>query len=368
MLKSPHIAKYTLAAGAALLMAACGGENKEHKDKQTYKTMVVTTTDQTLNSNYTARLQGRQIVEVRPQVNGTLTRICINEGDKVKRGQLLFVIDQVPYEAALKVAKANVTAAEAKLATAKLDYENNQALGASLVVGEYTVKTAANALHEAEAALAQARAQELNARNSLSYTMVKSPVDGVASMIPWHVGALVSSSSQEPLVTVADDSEICAYFSMSDKQSLDLIAQYGSLEAFIRQAPAVSLLLSNGKEYGHTGRIDAVSGMVDKKTGAVTLIATFANPQHLLHDGSSATVVVPTHRKGCIVVPQDATFELQNRTFVHRIVDGKTKATAVEVFRLNNGKDFIVESGLSAGDSIIAAGAGLVKEGVEVCK
>ncbi len=349
-----------------LLLTGCSEHKKKQEDRQEYKTMTVSKSDQTLLTEYTARLTGRQIVEVRPQVSGTLTRICIGEGHKVSTGQTLFVIDQVPYQAALNVAIAAVNTAEAKLATARMNYENDLQLQSGKVVSDYVVQTSQNALREAEAAVAQAKAQEQNARNNLSYTVVKSPVSGVASMIPWHVGALVGSNISEPLVTVADDHEILAYFSITDRQSIEIIDRYGSLDAFVRQAPAVALRLSNGRDYGEPGRIDAVSGTVDEQTGAVTLRATFPNPQHLLHNGGAATVVMPTEKKGAIVIPQSATYELQNRVFVYRIVDGKTKATAVTVYPQNNGSEYIVEDGLAEGDVIIAEGAGLLKEGVEV--
>jgi membrane fusion protein (multidrug efflux system) len=247
-----------------------------------------------------------------------------------------------------------------------MEYESSRKLKAGQVISDYTVQTSLNALNEAKAALSQARAQELNARNSLSYTEVKSPVNGSASMIPYHVGALVSSSIAEPLVTVADDNVMYAYFSITENQTLDLIAQYGSINEFIAKAPAVNLRMSNGKDYDQPGRISAVSGIVDGQTGAVTLRATFPNTSHLLHNGGSATIVVPTQRSQCIVIPQEATYELQNRSFVYRVIDGKTKSTAITVFPQNNGKEYIVEEGLNAGDTIIAEGAGLLKDGIEV--
>jgi membrane fusion protein (multidrug efflux system) len=185
-------------------------------------------------------------------------------------------------------------------------------------------------------------------------------------MIPWHVGALVSSSISEPLVTVADNSEMYVYFSISENQMLDLIAQYSSIAEFIAKAPQVSLRMNNGQEYGHQGRISAVSGIVDGQTGAVTLRATFPNTSHLLHNGGSATIVVPTQRSQCIVIPQEATYELQNRSFVYRVINGKTKATAITLFPQNNGKEYIIEEGLNVGDTIIAEGAGLLKDGIEV--
>jgi len=349
-----------------LLVTSCAEDKKKAHDAAQYQTMVVSRKDMTLQRQYSARMTGRQIVEVRPQVSGCITRICINEGEAVKKGQVLFIIDQVPYTAALEVAVAARKSAEARLATARMNYKNETQLKEGRVVSDVSVETMRNALLEAEASLAQAKAQELNARNNLNYTEVKSPVSGVASMIPWHVGSLVSSNISEPLVTVADDSEMYVYFSISENQALNLISQYGSIEQFISKAPAVSLRLNNGQNYDQQGTISAVSGTIDDKTGAVTLRATFPNKGGLLHNGGSATIVVPTQHKDCVVIPQEATYELQNRMFVYRVVDGKTKATAVTLFPQNNGKEYIVEEGLNAGDTIIAEGAGLLREGVEI--
>ena len=353
---------------AIALCVSCGGEKQKTQDAAQYKTMVVERKDMTLERQYSARLTGRQIVEVRPQVSGCITRILTGEGEAVRKGQTLFVIDQVPYSAALEVAVATRKSAEARLATARMNYENEALLQEGRVVSDISVETKRNALLEAEAALAQAKAQEVNARNNLSYTEVKSPVSGVASMITWHVGSLVSSTISEPLVTVADDSEMYVYFSISESQALDLITQYSSIESFLSQAPPVNLRMNNGQLYAEQGHISAISGTVDAQTGAVTLRATFANAGGLLHHGGSATVVVPTHRTDCIVIPQEATYELQNRIFVYRVVNGKTKATPVTLYPQNNGHEYIVEDGINAGDTIIAEGAGLLKEGVEIKK
>ena len=356
------------AVGMAVVLSASCGEEKQQRQQQAadYQTMVVSQKDMVLERQYSARLTGKQIVEVRPQVSGCITRILTGEGEAVKKGQTLFVIDQVPYSAALEVAVATRKSAEARLATAQMNYDNERLLQEGRVVADMSVQTMQNALLEAQAALAQAKAQEVNARNNLSYTEVKSPVSGVASMIPWHVGSLVSSSIAEPLVTVADDSEVYVYFSISESQALDLVTQYGSIEKFIAEAPMVSLRMNNGQLYGEQGRISAVSGTVDDKTGAVALRATFPNAGGLLHHGGSGTVVVPTHRKDCIVIPQEATYELQNRMFVYKVVNGKTKATPITLYPQNNGKEYIVDEGLQVGDTIIAEGAGLLKEGIEI--
>lgn len=348
-----------------LTLCACNSSTTT-QETTAYKTLTVKLENRTLNSEYTAKLAGQQEVEVRPQVSGLITRICIGEGQKVHRGQVLFIIDQVPYRAALTQAEAGVKSAEATLATARLDMQSKEMLYKNKVVSDYDLSTARNALAAAEAALAQAKAQEVNARNNLSYTEVKSPVDGVAGMIAYRVGALVSSSISEPLVTVSDDSRMYAYFSLSESQVIDLMEQYGSLDEFINRMPEVELRMSNGKIYTEKGRIAAVSGIVTAGTGAVTLRADFPNAKNLLRGGGSGTVILPTTREQCIVIPQGATYELQNKVFVYKVVDGKAQSSPVTVFRLNNGTEYVVESGLQAGDVIIAEGAGLVKEGANV--
>ena len=250
-----------------------------------------------------------------------------------EEGQVLFVIDQVPYRAALETALADVKSAEAKLKTARLTARSKEQLFKEKVVSDFDLQTANNSLLEAEAALAQAKAEVTNARNNLSYTEVKSPVDGVASMIPYRIGALVSSAITEPLVTVSDDSEVYAYFSMAENQMIDLVRQYGSLARAKEEMPEVGLTMSNGAAYGSKGRIDAISGTVDQGTGAVSLRAVYPNPDHLLRDGGSASVIVPTVHKACISIPQSATYELQNKIFVWKVVDGKTKSAPISVYK-----------------------------------
>lgn len=331
-----------------------------------YRTVTVACENRTFKSEYTARLEGQQVVEVRPQVSGLITRICFDEGQKVMRGQTLFVIDQVPYRAALAEAVANVESAEARLATAQLNMESTKVLRDKNVVQDYDLSTARNDLAAAQAALAQMKAQEVNARNNLSYTEVKSPVDGMAGMIAYRVGALVSGSIQEPLVTVSDDSRIYAYFSLTESQVDQFIERYGSVDEFIRRMDDVELRTAGGKIYPEKGRISAVSGIVSASTGAVMLRADFPNPHGLLRDGGSATVIVPVELTDVIVIPQGATYELQDKKFVYKVVDGKAQSVPVTVYRLNNGTEYVVEEGLNPGDVIIAEGAGLVKEGAKV--
>ena len=239
----------------AAICVSCKEEKKATAQKETYyETLSVTRGERTLTTGYSAAISGVQTVEIRPQVSGMITEILIEEGESVRKGQVLFVIDQTPYKAAYEIAVANVKSAEAALSTAQLILESNKNLYEQDVVSEFDLMTAQNDLIEAEARLTLCKAEEVNASNNLSYTEVRSPVNGVASMIPYRVGALVNSNISQPLVTVSDDSQVYAYFSMAENQMLNMVLQYGSLSNAIKQMPEVELILSNGQKYEFTGK------------------------------------------------------------------------------------------------------------------
>ena len=185
-------------------------------------------------------------------------------------------------------------------------------------------------------------------------------------MIPYRVGALVNSNISQPLVTVSDDSQVYAYFSMAENQMLNMVLEYGSLNNAIKQMPEVELIMSNGQTYEYRGKINAISGTISESTGAVSLRAVFNNRHHLLRNGGSGTIIIPTTLKDAIIIPQSATYELQDRVFVYKVIDGKTSATEIRISPQNNGKEYIVEAGLEVGDIIVAEGAGLIKEGTVI--
>ena len=350
-----------------ILVSACKDKTTETtKAEPSYLTMEIELSDRILTTGYPAAISGVQTVEIRPQVSGMITDILIEEGESVRKGQVLFIIDQTPYKAAYEIAVANVHSAEAALSTAQLIYDSNKDLYEQKVVSEFDLMTAKNDLTDAKARLALCKAEEVNASNNLSYTEVRSPVNGVASMIPYRVGALVNSNITQPLVTVSDDSRVYAYFSMAENQMLDMVQQYGSLANAIKQMPEVELTMSNGQKYQHTGKINAISGTISESTGSVSLRAVFDNRNHLLRNGGSGTIIIPMTLTNCIVIPQAATYELQDRIFVYKVVDGKASATEIHVAPQNNGTEYIVTSGLAVGDVIVAEGAGLIKEGTPI--
>lgn len=318
--------------------------------------MTLKAEDRTLSLKYSAVTEGRQDVEVRPQISGKITQVCVKEGAYVRKGQVLFVIDQVPYRAAVAKARASVATAEANEATAKQTLAGKQSLYADKVISDFELRTAQNSYKSAVAALSQARAELTDALNNLSYTEVKSPVDGYAGMTSFRVGALVDASMTEPLIHVSDNSVIYAYFSLSDKQVLSLTSQYGSLDEAVKSFPEVSLELSDGSVYEKKGKVDVLSGIVDKTTGTVSVRAVFDNSSRRIMSGSQANVVIP----------QGATYELQDKVFAYRVINGRAVSTPIEVFEINDGKEYIVKSGLRKGDVIVSEGAGLLKDGTVV--
>ena len=366
-MKRTHLLTAFILLACTCMLTSCKENAKNAPaEENLYETLEISLSQRTLTTGYSAAISGVQTVEIRPQVSGMITEIKIEEGESVRKDQVLFVIDQTPYRAAYEIAAANVKSAEAALSTAKLILESSKNLYEQDVVSEFDLMTAQNDLTEAEARLALCQAEEVNASNNLSYTEVRSPVNGVASMIPYRVGALVSSNIAQPLVTVSDDSRVYAYFSMAENQMLDMVQQYGSLNNAIRQMPEVELIMSNGDMYEYTGKINAISGTISESTGAVSLRAVFNNRNHLLRNGGSGTIIIPVTMTDVMVIPQSATFELQDRIFVYKVVDGKASATEIRVAPQNNGKEYIVEDGLSTGDVIVAEGAGLIKEGTPI--
>ena len=328
--------------------------------------MKVEATDKELSTSYSATIRGRQDIDIYPQVSGTIEKLCVTEGQKVRRGQLLFIIDQVPYKAALKTAVAQVEAARAALATAALTYNSNKELYAQKVVSEFSLKTAENAYLTAKAQLSQAEAQEISARNNLSYTEVKSPSDGVVGALPYRVGALVSASLPQPLTTVSDNSDMYVYFSMTENQLLALTRQYGSMDEALKNMPQAELRLNDNSVYDKKGTIESISGVIDRQTGTVVARVVFPNESRLLHSGASGTVVVPTTYKNCIVIPQEATVQLQDKTVVYKVVDGKAVSALITVAGINDGREYVVLDGLEVGDEIVSTGAGLLREGTQV--
>ena len=264
------------------------------------------------------------------------------------------------YQAAVSQAEAAVNSAKIAVDNARLQVNNQRQLFEKNIISDYTYTVAKNQLATAEASLANANAALTTARKNLSYTVVTAPSDGVIGSIPNKEGTLASPSMQIPLTTVSDNSEVYAYFSLNEKDMLELTdGGTRSLASAIAGMPAVKLQLADGTIYGPEGKVATVSGIIDQSTGASNVRARFANPSGVLRSGSTGTILIPSRQDNVIIVPQKATYEVQDKRFVYALNDSnKTVPVAITVGALDNGKDFVVTSGLQPGQRIVVEGVG----------
>lgn len=360
---------FIITAMAAAVLASCGGgsQGKPNFGDNEYAVRTVQTTDTELQNTYPATIKGVQDVEIRPKIAGFITKINVKEGQTVRKGQVLFVIDNVTYEAAARQAKASVNAATAQLNTSKLTYENSKKLFENKVIGDFELQSAQNAYESAKAALAQAEASYASAKQNLDFCYVTSPADGVVGELPYKVGALVSSSSPQPLTTVSDNKTMQVYFSLTEKELMTMTHSDGGLDAAIKDFPALKLQLADGSLYGTAGRVAAVSGVIDASTGTVQVRADFDNPGQKLRSGASGSIIVPTTAQGAIVIPQSAVMQVQDKNFVYIVgKDNKVKYSPVTINPNNDGKTYIITSGLKTGDIIVVYGVTSLTDGTEI--
>lgn len=348
------------------VMTGCKRVNDIPEAAQELPVIIVSRQPAEVSESYSAAIRGRQDVDIIPQISGRITRLCVKEGERVRNGQVLAIIDQVPYQAALRTARANVSAAQARVETSRIELQGKQELFDENVISNYELSLAKNQLAVAMAELEQAKAQETDARNNLSYTEIKSPSAGVVGTLPYRVGALVGPNMEQPFTVVSDNSEMYAYFSVSENKLRQLVSQYGSIDKMISEMPEITLILNDGTTYSHSGRIETVSGVVNSTTGALQIKALFPNPNMDLLSGAVGNVVMHVAKTDAIVVPMTATVEVQDKVIAYRIKNGKAEAAYLTVERLGDGSNFIVRNGLSVGDTIISEGVGLVREGMDI--
>lgn len=357
----------TVIAGS--LLTSCGGQQQQQQaGAPEIAVMTVGDTNTTLQQSYPATLRGKTDIDIRPQVTGFITKVHVDEGQQVHKGQVLFTLDRVQFQAAVDQAQAQVATAKTAVSTAQLTADNKRRLYDKNIISEYEWQLADNDLQNAKAALAQANAA-VTARKNLAYTVVTAPSSGVVGSIPNREGSLASPSSQTPLTTISDISDIYAYFSLTEKDILAMTDNGNrNINAAITQMPEVELELADGSTYSSKGKVSTISGVIDSSTGAASVRAIFPNPNGMLRSGSTGRVIIPRSFTDVIVIPQKATNELQDRRFAYVVNDSnKVVATPITVSPLNDGSNFVVTSGLKPGDRIAVEGVGIsVRDGVEI--
>ncbi len=359
-----------------MLLASCGNNDEQKKaaaaaaaGPQAYPVFTVNAQTTELNSDYPATIEGIQNIDIRPKIDGFIQKILVDEGQVVKKGQLLFTIMAPQYEQEVRTARAAISSAEADVNAAQLQVNKTKPLVEKDIISKYDLDAAQLTLQSRKAALAQARATLVNAQVNLGYTSITSPVDGVVGSIPFRNGSLVSSSSTEPLTTVSNTSKVYAYFSLNEKQLLDFSKTYkgNTLAQQMKNIPAVSLVLADGNVYAQNGKIESINGQINTATGSASLRATFPNPISLLKSGASASVRIPQKVENAILVPQKSTIDLQGKKFVYVLGDSsKIISTEIQIMDLAKDKFYVVTKGLKAGDKIVLEGFQSLKDGAKI--
>lgn len=360
--------KFIAICAAGFILFSCGnsqGGMKLGDDEFAVSAVSVSSSNQT--TSYPATIKGTQDIEIRPQVSGFIVKLCVDEGATVRKGQALFQIDPTQYQAAFNQAKASVESVKANLETVKSTEANKRILHEQKIISDFEYQTAQNNLLTAKASLAQAEAALTAARQNLGFCTVTSPSDGVIGTFPYRVGSLVSPSVSKPLTTVSAIKQMHVYFSMTEKELLRLTRAGGTLKEQLEKMPEIKLQLADGTIYANSGKIDAVSGVIDQTTGSVSMRAIFPNEQNILRSGGMANVVFPYTIDNIYVIPQSATQDIQDKKFVFVLQSDETvKHTEITVSNLNDGKNYLVTGGLKEGDKIVVEGVQVLKDGQKI--
>ena len=359
--------KYLTLLLAPLMLTACGVDVPQ-ETQSSFETMTVKKSDIELPYKFSAKMKGSNDVTITPQASGQLMKICVTEGQQVKKGQTLFIIDSRNARLELEAAQANLQAAKAQENSAKLEYESNKNLFDKKIVSSYMLSNSENAYKQAQAAVAQARAAVNRAKVELGFCTITAPVSGVTGSIPVRVGDQVSPMSE--LTILSGNTTMYAEFSVNEA-IIEEMVHYGinadEMDKYIAKLPEATFVMKNGTEYPHKGRVVSLTGVVNSETGSLTAKVSFPNPDGHLYSGIQGTIVMSFAEKNVIVIPQSAVVRLQDKSQVYKVKADST-ATAVEIKTLDtgNGKDFIVTTGLKVGEKIISTGANNVTEGQKV--
>ena len=357
---------WAMVLGAMVGLTACGGEAPQ-VPMTSFETVTIKKEDITVPIKFSAKLKGETDVTITPQVSGQLMKICVTEGDLVKKGQVLFIIDQRDAKLELEAAQASLKSAIAQENSARIEYESNKNLYDKKIVSKYTFDTAENAYEQARASVAQYKAQVNRAKVNLSYCTITAPVTGSIGEIPVRPGDQVSAATY--LTTVSGNTNMDAEFSLPETVLSMMLSEGFSTDpsVFAKYSPDISFIMKSGTEYEHKGKITRATGVVNSSTGTISLKATFPNPKGLLYSGMQGSIVIPVKEDAVMVIPQEAVVKLQDKQQVYKVQPDST-ATAIEVTTQDifNGKDYIVTSGLNEGDKIVTVGSNNVHEGQKV--
>lgn len=350
-----------------LVLACKNGEKLETK-APSFKTVKLDTTKALVYTEYSSVIQSQTVVEIRPKVSGYLANIAVPEGSLVKKGASIFQIDKSDYQQSVNAAASNVEASRAKKVNANLEVKKLEPLVEKNIISPYELESAKSNYKAAEAVFYQAQAEYKNALINLGHTTIKAPVDGVLGRIYVREGSLVGPSSSEALTTISSDGDVFAYFSFDEKKLALIrkaqIEKKGNKPTFDNN---IELILADGSIYEHKGRLESATGIIDRATGSIQLKVIFPNPNLNILSGSSGVLRFPVEYKGVYLIPQKATFELQDKILVYVLntTDNTVNSKTITVEGIS-GNNYVVASGIETGTIIVTEGTNKLKEGMKI--
>lgn len=357
---------------AAFVLYACKSKTSNagypQMPPQELPVITVSSVPATIYQYYTASLQGSRDIEIRPQVDGYINKIYVDEGAHVKKGQLLFKIDPKPYVEQLNNANAQYMAAKASLEDAEINVNKLVPLVQNNVISDVQLKSAQAAYNVAKANVAQTSAAVQSARINLGYTSITAPATGYIGSIPYKMGSLVGRSTIDPLTVLSETKDVRAYFSMSEVNFQQFKDQFpgNTIEEKIRQMPPVELVLATDSVYSQRGKVELAEGQFDKTTGTINFRATFPNAQGLLRSGNTGKIRIVRNLGNSIVIPQEATFELQDKIFVYALGDSNKVVSQPITVAGTSGNYYLVQGGVNQGEKIVYTGLDRLKDGAVI--
>lgn len=330
----------------ALVFAGCNSKKEEEKEEKTK--FVVTTPiekDTTITKDYVSQIHSIQHIEIRAQERGYLEKIYVDEGQMVKKGQLLFKIMPALYEAELKKSKAEVS-------FSSIEYQNAKKLADEKVVSP-------NELAMAKAKLEKANAEMALSKVHLQFTEIRAPFDGIIDKFHVRQGSLVDEG--ELLTELADNSSMWVYYNVPESEYLDYQEKAGKSGKM-----KVNLLMANNKKFQYPGVVETIEADFDNETGNIPFRATFPNPKRLLRHGETGSIQMPIDLKNAMLIPQKATFEVLDKKYVYVIDQNNAVKSREVVIAAEMPHLFVIKEGLSIHDKILLEGLRLVKENQKI--
>jgi membrane fusion protein (multidrug efflux system) len=352
-------------------LAACNstsGSEGMSFPPQALPVVTLTEVPATSYQEFTATIEGIKDIELRPQVDGILEKIFVDEGAYVKKGQPLFYINSRIYQEQVNNAQANLATAKANLVQAEINVNKITPLVQNNVISDVQLKTAKASYDAAAAGVAQAQAMLHQAQINVGYTLIKAPVEGYIGRIPFKIGSLVGTTTTEPLTVLSETKDVYAYFSLSEKDFLQFRDQFqgATIQEKIKQMPPVELLLADNSVYAQKGKVQLVSGQFNNSTGTISFRAGFKNSDGMLRSGITGKIRIPHSIESALVVPQESTFELQDKVFVFSVSDSNVVAGVPITVTGKSGNYYLVSKGVKPGEKIVYTGLDRLKDGMSI--